>query len=304
MRPKEWGLLVLLSILFGSSFFFYGVAVKELPTFSIVFARVVVGSLVLLVVMRFAAEKLPKSKEIWIAFAIMALLNNVIPFSLIAWGQIHVASGVASILNATTPMFGVIVAHFFTDDESISVSRVIGVLVGLFGVTVVIGFSAFSTLGLDLVAPLAIVGGALSYSFASVFGRRFRARGVTPLASATGQVMASSVILIPVVLIVDQPWDLPAPTVDAIGSILGLGVLSTGLAFIVYFRLLSTAGANNVLLVTFLLPITAILLGVLVLNEVLQAQHIQGIVLVAFGLIILDGRLWRLTKRLQHNRAS
>jgi drug/metabolite transporter (DMT)-like permease len=190
-------------------------------------------------------------------------------------------------------MFGVVVAHYLTDDEHITLSRVIGVIVGLFGVTVMIGFSAFSALGLELVAPLAIVSGALSYSFASVFGRRFRAQGVAPITTATGQVLASSVILIPMVLMVDQPWAMSTPGIDSAGAVLGLGVLSTGLAFIVYFRLLSTAGANNVLLVTFLLPITAILLGVAVLDEVLRTQHIQGIVLVGLGLIVIDGRVSR-----------
>ena len=296
MTPLEWGLLVLLSILFGSSFFYIGVAVKELPTFTIVVVRVSIAAAILLVVMRVMGTKMPIDRRLWAAFFALALLNNVIPFSLIAWGQVHVASGVASVLNASTPLFGVLVAHRFTSDERMTPGRVIGVVIGLFGVTVMIGFSALQTLGLDLIAPLAIVGAALSYALASVFGRRFRGYGMSPMTTAAGQLTASSVILIPLVLIIDQPWTLPVPGIETIGALAGLAALSTALAFVVYFRILATAGANNVLLVTLLLPVTAVLLGVLVLNEVLLPRHAPGIVLIGLGLAVLDGRSWRMIR--------
>ena len=296
MTPLEWGLLVFLSILFGSSFFYIGVAVKELPTFTIVVVRVSIAAAILLVVMRVMGTKMPIDRRLWAAFFALALLNNVIPFSLIAWGQVHVASGVASVLNASTPLFGVLVAHRFTSDERMTPGRVIGVVIGLFGVTVMIGFSALQTLGLDLIAPLAIVGAALSYALASVFGRRFRGYGMSPMTTAAGQLTASSVILIPLVLIIDQPWTLPVPGIETIGALAGLAALSTALAFVVYFRILATAGANNVLLVTLLLPVTAVLLGVLVLNEVLLPRHAPGIVLIGLGLAVLDGRSWRMIR--------
>ncbi|MCH8114811.1 MAG: EamA family transporter, partial [Chloroflexi bacterium] len=203
MTPLEWTLLVILSMLFGSSFFYIGVAVKEVPTFTIVVVRVAIAAVILLAVMRVMGTRMPTDRRLWAAFFALALLNNVIPFSLIVWGQGHVASGVASILNASTPLFGVVVAHRFTSDERMTPGRVIGVVIGLIGVTVMIGFSAFQDLGLDLLAPLAIVGATLSYALASVFGRRFRRYGVSPMTTAAGQLTASSIVLIPVVLIID-----------------------------------------------------------------------------------------------------
>lgn len=299
MNLLEWMLLAFLSMLFGSSFFFIGVAVKELPTFTIVVSRVIIAAAILLVAMRVMGTRIPTDRRLWAAFFALALLNNVIPFSLIVWGQEHVASGVAAVLNATTPLFGVVIAHRFTSDERMTTGRIIGVIIGFIGVTVMIGGAAFQSLGLDLLAPLAIVLATLSYALASVFGRRFRRYGVSPITTAAGQVTASAIILIPVVLIIDQPWMLPAPGIGTIGALLALGGLSTALAFVVYFRILATAGANNVLLVTFLLPITAILLGVIVLDEVLVSRHIPGIVLIALGLTVLDGRPWRLIRRMK-----
>lgn len=289
MTSREWTLLGILSILWGSSFFFIGVAVKELPTFTIVIGRVSIAAVILLVVMRVMGTRMPTDRRLWVAFFGMALLNNVIPFSLIVWGQEQVASGVAAVLNATTPLAGVVVAHRFTSDEKITPGRVAGVIVGIVGVAVMIGSEAFQNLGIEILAPLAIVMGATSYAFATVFGRRFRRMGVSPMTTATGQVMASSVILIPIVLIIDRPWTLAMPGIETFAALVGLAALSTALAFVIYFRILATAG-TNVLLVTFLVPVTAVLLGVLVLNEALLPRHIPGIALIALGLAVMDGR--------------
>lgn len=293
MNPLEWMLLLFLSILFGSSFFFIGVAVKELPTFTIVVVRVGLAAAILLVVMRVMGKKIPTGRRVWTAFFALALLNNVIPFTMIVWGQEQVASGVASILNASTPLFGVVVAHWLTTDEKMTLPRVMGVIIGFSGVIVMIGVDAFQSMGLELLAPIAIVMATLSYALASVFGRRFKHMGVTPISTAAGQVSASTVMLIPIALVIDQPWTLAMPGIETIGALIGLAALSTALAFVVYFRILSTAGANNVLLVTFLLPVTAILLGVVLLNEALLPRHAPGIILIGLGLGVLDGRLWR-----------
>jgi drug/metabolite transporter (DMT)-like permease len=300
MNPLEWGLLLLLSVLFGSSFFFIGVAVKELPTFTIVVIRVGLAAAILLAVMRVMGIKMPTDRHIWMAFFALALLNNVIPFSMIVWGQEQVASGVAAILNASTPLFGVVVAHWLTTDEKMTPPRVLGVIIGFSGVIVMIGIDAFQSMGLELLAPIAIVMATLSYAFASVFGRRFKRMGVSPISTAAGQVSASTVMLIPIALIIDQPWTLAMPGMETIGALIGLAALSTALAFVVYFRILSTAGANNVLLVTFLLPVTAILLGVVLLNEVLMPRHAPGIILIAIGLGVLDGRVWKMIRPLGH----
>lgn len=293
MSTLEWAMLIALSVLWGGSFFFNGVAVRELPPFTIVVCRVALAAVTLLLVMRIMGLKMPSDRAVWLAFFAMGLLNNVVPFSLIVWGQSHVASGVASILNATTPLFTVLVAHGFTRDEKLTPARVFGIVMGLLGVAVLIGLDALRTLGVDALAQLAVLAAAVSYAFAGVFGRRFRTLGVTPIATATGQVTASSVLLLPVALLVDQPWTLPMPSFSALAALVGIAVLSTALAYILYFRILATAGATNLLLVTFLIPISAIVLGVLVLGETLLAKHLAGMVCIGIGLAAIDGRLWK-----------
>jgi len=296
MSLFEWSLLIALSVLWGGSFFFNGVAVRELPTFSVVGGRVIFGALTLLAVMRVMGLRMPRDRRIWLAFFCMGFLNNVLPFSLIVWGQIHVASGVASILNATTPLFTVIVAHFLTSDEKMTGGRLLGVGFGFVGVVIMIGGDALQGLSLDIFAPTAILGATISYAFAGVFGRRFKKMGVSPIATATGQITASAVLLMPLVLLIDQPWTLPMPSLDVWGAMVGLAVLSTALAYIIYFRVLETAGATNLLLVTFFIPLSAILLGIVFLDEVLLLKHIWGMVLIGLGLIAIDGRLWTMLR--------
>ncbi len=297
MSPLEWGLLVTLSVLWGGSFFFNGIAVRELPTFTVVVVRVALAAFILLVVMGITGQKLPWNYRLWAAFLVMGLLNNVVPFSLIVWGQSHIASGVASILNATTPLFTVVVAHVFTSDEKMTAGRLLGVLVGLAGVAMMIGGDALGTFGLDILAQLACLAAGISYAIAGVFGRRFQAMGITPLATATGQITASSILLLPIMLIADKPWTLAMPGIATLGALVGVAALSTALAYILYFRILATAGATNLLLVTFLIPVSAILLGVLVLHEVLLAKHFLGMAMIGLGLAAIDGRPWRFAKQ-------
>jgi drug/metabolite transporter (DMT)-like permease len=223
----------------------------------------------------------------------MGLLNNVIPFSLIVWGQTQIGSGLASILNATTPLFTVVAAHFLTRDEQLTKARLTGILIGFSGVIIMIGHEALYGLGENMFAQLAILGAALSYSFAGIFGRRFQKMGIKPLVTATGQVSASSVLLIPLALFVDQPWNLPLPGWEVVGAVLGLALFSTSLAYILYFRILSTAGATNVLLVTLLIPLSAIVLGSTFLGEQLELKHFLGMGLISFGLLAIDGRVFR-----------
>ncbi|MCB9946354.1 MAG: DMT family transporter [Rhodospirillaceae bacterium] len=304
MTPVEWGLLLTLSVLWGGSFFFVGVAVRELPPLTIVVLRVALAALALLLVLRVIGVRLPRGGKVWAAFFGMGMLNNAIPFSLIVWGQTHIASGVASILNATTPLFAVIVAHVLTADEKMSGGRLFGVLVGLAGVAVMIGGTALQALGLNVAAQLACLAAALSYAFAGVYGRRFRAMGIAPMATATGQVMASSLLLLPVMLAVDRPWTLALPSAGTMAALAGLAILSTAVAYVLYFRILATAGATNLLLVTFLIPASAILLGILVLGETLQPKHMAGLTLIALGLAAIDGRPWRAVKRVAVRRAA
>ncbi|HWA49745.1 MAG TPA: DMT family transporter [Dongiaceae bacterium] len=291
MGPTEWVLLIALSVLWGGSFFFVGVAVAELPPFTIVLLRVTIAALALHLALRMLGVAMPWDRNAWLAFFGMGLLNNAIPFSLIVWGQTQIASGLASILNATTPLFTVLVAHVVTADERLSRARLVGVLLGIAGVVVMIGPAAVAELGRDVLAQLAILAAALSYACAGVFGRRFKRMGVAPLATAAGQVSASSLLILPLALMVDRPWTMPVPGVAALAAILGLALLSTALAYYLFFRILAAAGAVNLLLVTFLIPISAILLGCLVLGEMLTVAQVAGMALIGAGLAAIDGRI-------------
>lgn len=297
MGPVEWTMVVALSLIWGGAFFFGGVAVKELPPLTIVFFRVFLGALTLWAVVFLFRIPVPKDRSLIAAFLGMSLLNNVIPFSLIVWGQTHIASGLASILNATTPLFTVLVAHALTTDERFTPTRVIGVLAGFAGVAVMIGGAALETGGFGVFAQLAVLGAALSYSFAGVFGRRFSRLGVSPVMTATGQVTMSSLILLPLMLLVDQPWTLPVPSLPVVGSLIGFGVLSTALAYILFFRILSAAGATNLSIVTFLIPVSAIVLGIVFLDETLAPRHLAGMAMIGIGLACIDGRLLRAFRR-------
>jgi drug/metabolite transporter (DMT)-like permease len=219
------------------------------------------------------------------------VLNNVIPFSLIVFGQTEIPSGLASILNATTPLFTVIAGHFLNADERMTPLRLAGALCGLAGVAVMIGPQLAGGLAAGVPGELAILGAAVSYAFASLFGRRFARLSINPLATATGQVTASSLMLIPIALLVDRPWSLPEPGLATILAILAIASLSTALGYILYFRVLAGAGATNVVLVTLLAPVTSILLGALFLDERLAARHFLGLALIGLGLACIDGRL-------------
>jgi drug/metabolite transporter (DMT)-like permease len=290
MTAPDWALLAILSIIWGGSFLFVGVAVRELPPLTIVAVRVTMASLALLLVLKLMRVDLPRTRQAWAAFLGMSILNNVIPFTLIVWGQSHIASGLASILNATTPLFTVIVAHYLTADEHLTGQKFAGVVVGFLGVAVMIGAAALASWDRSILAQLAILGAALSYGFSGVFGRRFKTMGIPPLATAAGQVTVSSVLLLPAALIVDRPWTQGLPSTETILSLAALGLVSTAFAYLIFFRLLARAGATNVGLVTFLIPVSAILLGVLVLGETLAARHFAGMALIGVGLILIDGR--------------
>ena len=297
MTATEWGLLLGMSVLWGSSFFFAGVALSALPPLTIVTLRVGLAALMLAAVMPMLGFALPRERVVWRAFFGMGLLNNVVPFCLIVWSQTHIASGLAAILGATTPFATVVVAHVLTTDEKLTGRRVAGVLVGLAGVVAMVGPDALAGLGDNVLAQLAVLGAALSYAFAGVFGRRFKALGASPIQTAAGQVTASAVMLLPIVLLVDRPWTLAMPGLPVWGAILGIASLSTALGYVVYFRILATAGATNVLLVTFLNPVTAILLGTLVLGERLEPRHALGMALIGVGLAAIDGRLLAAVRR-------
>jgi drug/metabolite transporter (DMT)-like permease len=297
MGLAEWGMLLVLSLLWGGSFLFNGILVKTLPPFTIVTGRVLIAAVALNLIVRATGHSMPRDGKSWAAFFVMGLINNMIPFCLIVWGQTHIASGLASILNATTPLFGVVVAHLLTADEKMTGNRLLGVIVGFAGVAYMIGFDVLRDLGTNVLAQLAVLGAALSYSFAGIYGRRFRQMGMAPLLPAAGQVTASSVLMLPIALIIDHPWTLAAPSAETWMALFGLALLSTAVAYVLFFRILATAGATNLMLVTFLIPVSAILLGAAILGEQLQAKHLVGMAMIAIGLAAIDGRLFARVRR-------
>ena len=291
MNRREWAMLVTLSVLWGGSFFFAEIALESLPPLTIVTLRVGLAAITLWLVVLALKLPIPNSAPIWIAFLAMGLLNNVLPFSLIVWGQSQISSGLAAILNATAPLFGVIVAGILLRDESATLIKLTGVFVGFAGVIVMMDLSSIATS--SLLAQLAILAAALSYACASVYGRHFKATGLNPILVAAGQVTGSTLLLLPVALWVDGNDHYANVPTQVWAAIISLAVFSTAAAYILYFKLLASAGATNILLVTLLVPVSAILLGWLFLKESLQTPHIIGMAMIALGLSAIDGRLWR-----------
>jgi drug/metabolite transporter (DMT)-like permease len=304
MGCREWAMLLLLAIVWGGSFFFNGVAVRELPSFTLVWMRAAVAAATLLLLLRPLGLRMPIDGVVWAAFFAMGLLNNVVPFALIAWGQHHIASGLASILNSTTPLFTVLLAHVLTADEKLTPLKAAGVAMGFAGAVAMVGPDVLRGFSTGALAQVACLAAALSYAFAGIFGRRFVRMGVSPVATAAGQVSASAALLLPVMLLADRPWTLNPPHAATWGAVLGLGLLSTALAYVLYFRILATAGATNLLLVTFLIPISAILLGGLALGETLLPRHFLGMALIGAGLGCIDSRLPKLIWRWRETLTS
>ncbi|WP_332057922.1 DMT family transporter [Vibrio taketomensis] len=296
MNAKVWSLLILLSVLWGGSFFFVGVAVQELPPLIIVTLRVSLAAATLWIIALLLGHRPPVSSSAWLAFFGMGLLNNVIPFSLIVWGQTQIASGLASIINAATPIFGVIVAGLLLPDEKPTPLKLIGVITGFIGVVVMIGLPALKG-DSPLIAQLAIVGASISYAFASVWGRRFKAMNISLIMLAAGQVTASSLVLLPIALYTAPQGLWTSVNLHTWSAIIALAVFSTAFAYMIYFKILELAGATNVLLVTLLVPVSAILLGVTFLGESFKVIHLIGMTLIALGLSAIDGRIWRRIKK-------
>lgn len=296
MNTRVWIWLLSLSVLWGGSFFFAKVALAELAPLTVVFCRVALAALALNLVLAISGNSLFRAGTPWRSYAAMGLLNNLVPFGLIFWGQTQIDSGLASILNATTPLFTLIVAHFLTHDERIDGLKLGALLIGIGGVAVLMGPEVIAR-SQSTTGQLACLGAALSYAFAGVYGRRFRTMGVAPLDAAAGQVTASAMLILPIMLMVDRPWSLGMlPTAITWSALAGLALLSTALAYVLYFRILAVAGATNLLLVTFLIPVTAILLGALILGERLQPRHFAGMALIGLALAAIDGRILRLLR--------
>ncbi|HVM21856.1 MAG TPA: DMT family transporter [Sphingomicrobium sp.] len=297
MNRSDWLTLVSLALIWGGAFFFIDVAVTHVPPLTYVWLRLSIAALGMWLFLAARREPLGLPREVWGAILLLALLNNAVPFALFGWGQTHIASGLASILNATTPIWGVIVAHLLTRDELLNPRKIAGVLLGFAGVATMIGPSLLSTVGTNALAQLACVAASLCYALAAVWARRFRKLGVSPFSVTTGQLTAGALVMLPVSLLVDQPWTRPSPPLGAWGAIAALALVCSAFGYVLYFRLIDRAGATNALLVTLLVPPVAILLGAILLSERLAAQDFAGLALIAAGLAAIDGRALSLFRR-------
>jgi drug/metabolite transporter (DMT)-like permease len=296
MHAGDWMLLIILSILWGASFFFGMVALAELPPFSIVLSRVFIAAAILNILVIMRGQRMPTAPRVWVVFLLMGALNNCIPFSLIFWAETKIPSGLASILNATTPLWTVLLAHLLTRDERLTLNKTAGILLGLLGVVTMIGWDFLRNLGTEVLAQIAILGATLSYALAGIFGAEYIGRrypDFPPLVLAGGQISGSLIIMIPLTLSVDWPGNTFSLQFTTIAALLGLGVLSTVCAYLIYFRLLARTGASNVLLVCFLIPISALFLGIFVLGETISFYQVGGMALIGLGLTCIDGRILR-----------
>ncbi len=294
VTSSDWLLLASLGLLWGGSYFFAKIAVEDIGPLTVVFGRVPLAAIILSVPIWLRHLPIPRTWPEWKPLLVMGALNSAVPYTLIFWGETRIASGLAAILTATVPIFTVIVAHYWTVDERITPARAAGIGLGLAGVIVIMQNDLGSITRGSGLAKLAVVGAAVSYAISGVYGRRLSGR--PPLVLAWGQMCAATIFLLPMVVFVDRPWSTATWHLDAVMSVIALAVLSTSLAYLIFFRLLAQVGATNTSLVTFLIPISSLLLGGIFLNEVLGLNQVIGMVLIGCGMLVIDGRLWRTLK--------
>lgn len=285
----EWALLLILSIIWGGSFFFNGVALRELPPMLVVYGRVLIGCIGLVAVIGFTGQTVRPYLHRWRQILVVGVLNTAVPFSLIVWGQQHITSGLAAVINATTPAFTILLAHFITRDEHASMRKFIGAAVGLGGVATLIGLDALAGFGDHILGQAAVMGAALCYGFSGSYARRLH--GVPPTVLACGQLLSSTLVLTPLVLYVTEPWALPMPSLDVLGAVVGLGLVCSTLAYLIFFRLLTTVGVTNISLVTLLIPLSASSLGMAFLDEPFTWRLVAGMAIICLAAALIDGRI-------------
>lgn len=292
----EWLLLIVLAAVWGSAFFFGIIALREVGPLTLVASRLVVATVALNLLLIATGQRLTLSRRSWKHVTVMGIIGVLIPFSMIFWAETRINSSLAAVLNATVPMFSVTLAHFLGYGR-LTILRTLGALCGLFGVAVMIGLDVVREGGEPL-PQLAVLGAASLYAVSAFYGRRLRE--VPPLISSAGMVSVTSLLAVPLAIAVEKPWLRHAldgrahvgwPNMLTIFALFGLGLLCTAFAYALYFHMLARVGPSNALLSTYLIPVSAVLLGVLVLRERLLPQHFAGMALIAFGLVLIDGRL-------------
>lgn len=294
LKPSDWLQIILLAMVWGLSFFLTEICLRDLHPVTVAAGRLATAAAVLLAVALLAGQRLPVTAADWGPLALLCLINNALPFSLIMWGQTSIEGGLASILNATTPLFTFVLAHFLTRDERMTRRGALGIAVGFLGAVVLVGPGALAGLEAQSLGQFAVLGAAVCYATGAIYGRRLR--HLSPLAAAAGMTTAAAVIMLPLAAVLDRPWT-ASPDAATWTALLALGLVSTAFAYILYFRVLASAGATNVILVTFLVPVTALLLGTLILGERISGLALAGMALIFTGLAVIDGRLLRLFGR-------
>jgi drug/metabolite transporter (DMT)-like permease len=286
-----WILLTILGFLWGGSFFFGRIAVLEIPPFTLVFLRLFLAGAALHLYLQGRHDLYRTMATRYREFLVMGFINNALPHTLIFFGQTEIGAGLASILNASTPVWTVLIANRWTPDEKLTANKLAGCLTGLVGTALLVGPGLSATASVPLWALVLPIGAAISYGIAGTYGKRFR--GLASPVTATGQLTASSLMMLPVALLVDQPWALPMPSMAALAAVVALALLSTAVGYLLFFRILATAGATNASLVTLLVPPSAVVLGAVFLGERLNWLDLSGMAVIALGLLLLDGRILR-----------
>ncbi len=291
ISTRVWLMLLALGAIWGGAFFFARIAVQEIPPLALVLLRVVLAATVLHIVLLVTRVSFRAVLPHWLAFVGLALLNNIIPFSLMFAGQTEIGAGLASVLNATTPFWTMLLANALLPDEKLTAQRALGIVFGIAGTAVMVGPGLAGGLGGPVWAKFALIGTALSYGCAAIYSRRMVA--LRPELMAAGQLTASTVIMLPVVLLTQDLGFFATTSGGAWAAVFGLAVLATAVAYLIFFRILAEAGATTASLVTLIVPVSAILLGVIVLKERLESFELAGMALIGLGLLVIDGRLLR-----------
>ncbi|MEE8500087.1 MAG: DMT family transporter [Kiloniellales bacterium] len=289
-QPVDYLLLLLLSAIWGSSFLFIKLAVAAIPPMTLVAGRLGLAALALLLFLAATGRRLPRDWGIWRGFLVVAAIGNVVPFFLINWGEVTVDSSLAAILLATTPLATIVLAHAFTPDERLTPLKGLGVMVGFGGIVVLVGPDALAGFGREAVSQLAIVGAACCYAVTGVFVRRSRLIELPAAVTATGVLVTAAVIAVPLALVIDRPWELPAPSTGALLALGVLALLCTSAAFLILFRLLATTGATFVSLLNYLAPVFGVSWGALLLGEPLHLEVLGALALILLGLVLTQAR--------------
>lgn len=290
MASRDWLVILLLALLWGASFTFTSVALRELPSNTLVVARMGLATPPLLFYLWWRGERLPRDPRLWGALALLGLVNIAIPFGLFFWAMTRISGGLAAVLNATTPLWGVVFAHYLTREERITPLRFIGTLLGFVGIAVIIGPGVLRSLGGDTLAQLACLVATAAQALAALLARRISAGGTNALTVSIGQCVSATLFMLPVALLLEAPWQLPMPGMTTWLAVIALALPVTALAYILFFGLLERVGTSNALLIAYLIPVFAVVIGGVFLGEVMAPRQFGGMALIALALAVIDGR--------------